>query len=173
MTRTKYHYVYKIEFKSGHFYYGKRSTYNLPEKDVNYWGTPSANQDFWKDKNNTKTKVIIKTHNSEINALKHEGNLINESWKNNPDLCLNRTSYTGGLHPDLRNQERNKSGRFESTYSNLGDTGVMRIPRSCQKYFKTILEELNSLPDSIDPDDILSELVDGLSDRISSISHSE
>ena len=168
MTKTKYHYVYKIEFESGHFYYGKRSTYKLPEKDTKYWGSPSSqeNMDYWKDKNNAKTKVIIQTYNSESEALNHEGNLISEAWKNQPDLCLNRTSYTSGLHPHLRNQGRNKSGTFKSKYERLGETKRVRIPKVSKKFVETILSELNKLPDDVDPNDILSELVEELSDRV-------
>ena len=65
-------------------------------------------------------------------------------------------------------QNRAENGKFTSKYSILGDTVVMRVPRICQKQIKQLLAELDSLPDSIDPSDILSELVEGLSNRVES-----
>ena len=65
-------------------------------------------------------------------------------------------------------QDRAENGTFKSTYSNLGDTVRVRIPRGCLKYFKSIMTKLDSLPDDIDYRDILSELVEGLDNRVES-----
>ena len=63
-------------------------------------------------------------------------------------------------------QEQDELGRFKSQYSNLGDTVRMRVPKSCQKLIRELLTELDSVPDHLDPTDILSEIVQGLSDNI-------
>jgi hypothetical protein len=58
-----------------------------------------------------------------------------------------------------RNQD--ELGRFTSKFENLGDTIVMRIPRSLQKPIKALLKELNSIdPDISDPEEILWEIIE-------------
>jgi hypothetical protein len=76
-----YNYTYKIEFKTGHFYFGVRSCKCLPEEDVNYLGSPSTHKNYWK--NFISCKTILNTFDTREEANEYENVLIQWGW----DAC--------------------------------------------------------------------------------------
>lgn len=62
-------------------------------------------------------------------------------------------------------QDRADNGTFKAKYSNLGETVRMRIPRCCQKQIKSLLAEIDSLTEEIDPTELLSDLVESIRER--------
>ena len=51
-----------------------------------------------------------------------------------------------------------------SKYHNLGPTERIRIPLRYIRQIDTILSELDRLSETLDPDDILSDIINNLSD---------
>ena len=51
-----------------------------------------------------------------------------------------------------------------SKYHNLGPTERIRIPLRYIRQIDTILSELDRLSDTLDPDDILEDIISNLSD---------
>ena len=49
-------------------------------------------------------------------------------------------------------------------YHNLGQTGLMRIPLKYHRDIDTLLSELSRLSDTLDPDDILGDIISNLSE---------
>jgi hypothetical protein len=86
MTKV-HHYVYKIEFKTGHVYYGSRSCKCLPKDDTSYLGSPRTNKVYWDE--NTPVKVILREFNTREEANVYEGILIEWCWSVNKSLSLN------------------------------------------------------------------------------------
>jgi hypothetical protein len=63
-------------------------------------------------------------------------------------------------------RKQDELGRFTSKFENLGDTIVMRIPRSLQKPIKALLKELNSIdPDVLNPEEILWEIIEIIEEK--------
>jgi hypothetical protein len=86
MTKV-HHYVYKIEFKTGHVYYGSRSCKCLPKDDTSYLGSPRTNKVYWDE--NTPVKVILREFNTREEAIAHENILIQWVWSINRSISLN------------------------------------------------------------------------------------
>lgn len=85
------HYIYKIEFETGHVYFGVRSCKKEPYKD-SYFGSPVKYKHFWQEHKFKKT--ILKTYKDEDHnqALDDERFLINWQWNSTPEgkaLSLN------------------------------------------------------------------------------------
>jgi hypothetical protein len=83
------HYTYKIEFETGHFYFGVRSCECLP-KDDPYLGSPSYYKDYWD--NYEPKKYIISTHLTRQEAADYESVLIDYGWSINRQLSLNASN---------------------------------------------------------------------------------
>lgn len=83
------HYTYKIEFETGHFYFGVRSCECLP-KDDPYLGSPSYHKDYWN--NYEPKKYIISTHLTREEAAEYESVLIDYGWSINRQLSLNASN---------------------------------------------------------------------------------
>ena len=65
-------------------------------------------------------------------------------------------------------QERAENGTFKPIYKNAGDTVVMRVPKTYQKLIRELLLVLDEAEShSIDSGDILSEIIESVTDRIS------
>jgi hypothetical protein len=138
----KYHYVYKIVFNTGQFYIGSRTTYNRPEHDVSYWGSPVTHKHLWEDKTLHKEKYIIKVCKDIEEKRELEIKLIEESRKKFPNLSLNKGNSKGcptekcsevgklsyqnktgifSLTEDEKNEVRKKAGRNSvKTHKELG-----------------------------------------------------
>lgn len=83
-----YHYTYKIEFETGHVYFGSRSCECLP-RDDSYLGSPVTYKAHWKKF--TPTKVILRTFDTRQEACEYENVLIEWCWSVNRSLSLNAT----------------------------------------------------------------------------------
>lgn len=81
-----YHYVYKIEFETGHFYFGVRSSKCIPEKD-SYLGSPSTFKHYWDTYSHKKYIISIWPTRKEANIV--EDLLIKWAWSVNKSLSLN------------------------------------------------------------------------------------
>lgn len=81
-----YHYVYKIEFETGHIYIGVRSCECLPEKDP-YLGSPYTHKTYWEEYEPNKT--IIKVLDTREEANQYEEVLIDWVWSINKEKSLN------------------------------------------------------------------------------------
>ena len=51
-----------------------------------------------------------------------------------------------------------------SKYHNLGPTKLIRIPLRYERDIDNLLSELSRLSETMDPDDILSDIINNLSD---------
>ena len=51
-----------------------------------------------------------------------------------------------------------------SKYHNLGPTGLLRIPLRYHRDIDTLLSELSRLSETMDPDDILDDIINNLSE---------
>jgi hypothetical protein len=81
------HYVYKIKFNTGHFYFGSRSCECLPEQDITYLGSPVTHRKYWEL--HAPEKIIIRNFETREEACEHENVLIEWSWEVNKNLSLN------------------------------------------------------------------------------------
>lgn len=81
-----YHYTYKIEFETGHLYFGSRSCRCLPEAD-SYLGSPCTHKNYWSEY--TPIKKILSLHKTREEANEYENILIEWSWSVNKSLSLN------------------------------------------------------------------------------------
>lgn len=86
MTKT-YHYVYKIEFETGHVYFGSRSCKCKPADDVKYLGSPRKHKSHWETF--VPTKVILREFDTREEANEYENVLIEWVWSVNQPLSLN------------------------------------------------------------------------------------
>lgn len=81
-----HHYTYKIQFLTGHVYYGVRSCKCLPEDDP-YMGSPVTHREHWKKYPPIKT--ILGEYNSRAEAAKAERILIRSQWRTGREISLN------------------------------------------------------------------------------------
>lgn len=84
-TDGKYHTVYLIEFLSGHFYVGKRTTEN-PETDDYFASGKLPN--WYRNRGEQYTRTITHYRNSSADAIAIETKIL-ESKLYDSDLCLN------------------------------------------------------------------------------------
>lgn len=88
-----YHYTYKIEFTTGHWYIGKRSSKIEPELDIKYQGSGKLLGVFKKN-HKEFTKIILATYDTDIEALDGEKKELGDRWSTESmtkgqGLCLN------------------------------------------------------------------------------------
>jgi hypothetical protein len=86
MTEYK-HYVYKIQFETGHVYFGSRSCKCEPEDDVEYLGSPATYKNHWEQF--VPTKIILRKFDTRKEANAYENILIEWAWSINKSLSLN------------------------------------------------------------------------------------
>lgn len=84
---TEYHYCYKIEFETGHVYFGSRSCKCKPEDDVKYLGSPKTHKTHWEAFE--PVKVILREFDTRKEACEYENVLIEWAWSVNKSLSLN------------------------------------------------------------------------------------
>jgi hypothetical protein len=92
---SEYHYVYSINFESGHVYYGLRTCKHpiTPEKDTDYVGSPVTFKKFWKNK---FKKNILATFSTREKATELEVILIKRQWGLDKNKSLNASFSTNG-----------------------------------------------------------------------------
>lgn len=115
-----FHYLYQIQFASGHYYSGKRSCETAPENDV-YFGSGVDLRYFIKQ-GIEFTKTIVSTHDSSQEAFVAEKDLIGESWKmdswnKSGGLCLNRMPGGKGAAPGSDHHFFGKAPMLGKTHS--------------------------------------------------------
>lgn len=99
-----YNYVYKIQFETGHVYYGVRSCFCKPELDP-YLGSPYTHKNYWTEYEPKKT--VLKEFDTREEALEAEKFLINWQWNSTNEgklyslnACLGGKNYmTAGVKP--------------------------------------------------------------------------
>jgi len=80
------HYCYKIEFQTGHVYFGSRSCNCKPEEDTQYLGSPKTHKAHWE---NICCKTILLEFDTREEASNYENVLIEWAWAVNKVLSLN------------------------------------------------------------------------------------
>jgi len=81
----EHHYVYKITFVDGSYYYGSRSSSVPPQEDV-YWGSPITNKNRWREM--MYGKEILRTFPNRDECTAFELDLIRPVFRDDP-YCLN------------------------------------------------------------------------------------
>jgi hypothetical protein len=92
---SKYHTVYYIEFDTGHFYIGKRSTFDI--KNDEYFASGILPNKLKKNNIKYERKILFFFENSS-GALEKETEILSNSKYYNNELCLN---LYPGSPPDL------------------------------------------------------------------------
>lgn len=84
--KMSHNYTYKIEFETGHTYYGVRSCKCLPEEDP-YLGSPKTHKNYWTEYEPKKT--VLKEFKTRGEAFDYETELIKNAWAIDKSLSLN------------------------------------------------------------------------------------
>lgn len=139
MSKAKrYYYVYKIEFETGQFYIGSRTSKVLPERDTGYWGSPITHKHLWEDKTLKKTKHIIKICETDDEKRELEIKLIREAWDKYPNLSLNETATYGCpteiLSENGKRHYENRTGIFSLTEEEMIEVRKKAGKNSVEKH---------------------------------------
>ena len=149
-------YTYKIIFNDGHYYYGMRKSIGSPEEDI-YWGSPKTHKDKWRTM--MYSKEIINVYTDCTECAQAEIELIKPVYRADP-LCLNENF--AGWPCNLNN-----TGRPTGTtkFARFGETKVIRVPAILAKSFTHLCDTLHTLPERIDPVDLIEEFITKLQER--------
>lgn len=138
MTEVLHHYVYKIEFETGHVYYGSRTCSCLPDNDTSYLGSPITYKKHWEEF--TPTKVILREFGTREEANEYENVLIEWAWSVNKSLSLNATiqgikfNKVGISHTEETRKkisESNKQTYYNKVHLPRPEEIRRKISRSC------------------------------------------
>jgi hypothetical protein len=106
LEMKEYHYVYQITFEEvPHIYFGSRTCECLPEKDINYLGSPVTFKSYWELYTPIKT-ILSFNFLTKADAIIYENNLIRGQWDKNKSLSLNATISNEKFH--MRGGKRSK-----------------------------------------------------------------
>jgi hypothetical protein len=140
MTEVLHHYVYKIEFETGHFYFGSRSSECEPEQD-SYLGSPVTHKTHWEQHDPKKT-VLMKLDTRE-EASEYENVLIEWGWDVCKNLSLNACNYgVAGPKYNPRGRKRTTESieKFRSSISRpftiVSPTGEVIVGRNLHQFCK-------------------------------------
>ena len=85
----KHHYTYRIQFSSGRWYIGKRSSNVLPERDTSYNGSGVRLKRYMKAHPDVEyQKIILETYQTSEEAYAAEALLVGDLYLTSTD-CLN------------------------------------------------------------------------------------
>jgi hypothetical protein len=141
MTEVLHHYVYKIEFKTGHVYFGSRSCECEPKDDAEYLGSPQTHKSCWEG--NILLKVILREFDTREEANEYENVLIEWAWLVNKSLSLNASIL--GIKFNRLGISNTEETRKKISESNKGKQGhrlseevKLSISKRFSKAFKII-----------------------------------
>ena len=144
-----HHYCYRIDFETGHVYYGVRSCKCSPKDDNGYLGSPVRHKDYW-SKHKPK-KTILKEFDTRLEAEEAEKFLINWQWnaiedgmKLSLNGCIANIAFNGFGYKWTEEQRKRRTWPRGKGHPNYGRKASEETRKKISKSHKGIKQTKES-----------------------------